>query len=237
MISPLRITILLNLALLGYAGESPAGRWEGSVRIPDHELKLVIDLAQDGGQWIGSAVAPGMDIRGAELGDIRVQGDDVAFTIKRAIGGPSLKGHVTADGTLTGTYEQGGNSAPFELRRTGVAQVEPPRHSTALSAEMQGDWEGEVELMGRRLRVKLNLANQSSGKAAAKLIVIGRKENVIPVDLIIQNDNTLSLESFETGVKVESRLARDAKEMTGELTYGPFETPLALHLAAHKEHS
>jgi len=228
---------VITLALGCYAAESPAGRWEGMVRIPDRDLNIVIDLAQDSaGQWVGSAVLPGTGVRGAALSDIRVNGDEVSFGIKRVLGGPVLKGRVDGD-AFTGNYEQAGNSAPFELRRTGSAQVEMPRKSTAVAAELQGDWVGEMQLMGRRFHVKLNLANQSSGKAAARLIVIGKQENVIPVDLVIQDEDTLTLVSFDDGITVDARLAKGSKEMSGSFTEGPLEAPLSLRMAEHKEHS
>jgi hypothetical protein len=43
--------------------ESHSGRWEGSVKIPEQQLKLVVDLAQDkDGGWIGNPLDPSCDL-------------------------------------------------------------------------------------------------------------------------------------------------------------------------------
>lgn len=49
-------TILFASAALCQAAESAAGRWEGAAQIPGHELKLVVDLSDEGGEgWILTA--------------------------------------------------------------------------------------------------------------------------------------------------------------------------------------
>ena len=47
--------IFFASAALCQAAGSVAGRWEGSAQIPGAELKLVVDLSEEGGKgWVGS---------------------------------------------------------------------------------------------------------------------------------------------------------------------------------------
>lgn len=131
----MRLTlVLLFVSILTCPGNELAiGRWEGSVKIPERELKLIVDLAQDsGGAWIGSIIIPGLDVKGAALGDIAVTGSEVSFAIKSALGaqraGPAKFKARATNATLVGDFMQGGNTAPFTLKKTGPPQVElPPR--------------------------------------------------------------------------------------------------------------
>src|SRR5579859_1538188 len=90
------------------------GQWEGAVQIPGYELRLVIDLAQQGQGWVGSLTVPEFGVKGAPLTGIAVKENDVEFGFK---GGATIKGHLETDGVLRGEYKQGGNSAPFLLKR------------------------------------------------------------------------------------------------------------------------
>jgi len=124
----MRLTLaLLFVSILTCRGNELAiGRWEGSVKIPERELKLIVDLAQDsGGAWIGSIIIPGLDVKGAALGDIAVTGSEVSFAIKNALGaqraGPAKFKARATNATLVGDFMQGGNTAPFTLKKNRSA--------------------------------------------------------------------------------------------------------------------
>src|SRR5258708_31128920 len=102
--------LFLASALVGRGADSPAARWEGTVQIPGRDLKLIVDLAPaDGGTWIGSITIPSLNVKGAMLTDIVMNGADLSFAIKDALGGPSMgpatfKAHLTTKGTLAGDF-------------------------------------------------------------------------------------------------------------------------------------
>ena len=58
-----------------------SGRWEGTARIPDSELNVIVDLAEENGAWVGSIIIPGLDVKGAPLTDIAVRQPDVSFAV------------------------------------------------------------------------------------------------------------------------------------------------------------
>jgi hypothetical protein len=45
----LTLIFIFSSALLCQAQETATGRWEGSIKIPERELKLIVDLAQESG--------------------------------------------------------------------------------------------------------------------------------------------------------------------------------------------
>ncbi len=55
------IAILIVAAALPCRAEDAiSGRWEGTARIPDDELTVIVDLAQENGAWVGSIIIPGL---------------------------------------------------------------------------------------------------------------------------------------------------------------------------------
>ncbi|MFI5184457.1 MAG: hypothetical protein ACHQNV_08665 [Vicinamibacteria bacterium] len=216
------------------AGALLSGRWEGAAQIPGREVRLIIDLAQDDrDRWIGSAILPGFGVKGAALKDVVVGDASVAFAITGALGVPTLKGLLAPDGTLSGDFQQGGNTARFVLRRVGPPQVEPPRTSTRVRADFEGPWQGETALMGNPIRARLTLANRPGGAASAEFMIVGRKEHNLAVDLVTQEGDLLTVEAHEGGATFifEGRLHAGANEVKGALLEGPIEAPLILSRA------
>jgi hypothetical protein len=230
-------TLLFASALLCDAGEIAAGRWEGSIQIPGRELKVFVDLAQDkAGTWIGSVILPGLDVKGAALADIVVKDSEAAFAIKSALSGAQIgqakfQARLNAKGALAGDFLQAGNTAPFVLEKTGPPQVELPPQSTAVGKELEGEWIGEYELLGYPRHVTIRLTNHGGGPATVEFVVVGKKTNNLPVDLVTQQDDFLRIESLDTGINYEGRFRKDAGEITGTFEQGPVEIPLVLHRA------
>jgi hypothetical protein len=227
-------TILLASAALCQAAESAAGRWEGVAQIPGNELRLIVDLSEDGGKgWTGSIIVPGFAIKGAELVDQHARGGDLDFVIKGALGNEragraELKGHLTADGHLAGDFKQGGNSAPFVLTKTGPAQVDLPIRSTAVAKELEGEWKGDYEMMGYARHATMKFANRGADGAGLEFTIVGKKVNNVPVSLVTQEGDFVTVKSDEFGITFEGRFSKAAGEIKGTLSQGPMEAPLVL---------
>lgn len=227
-------TILLAGAALCQAVESAAGRWEGSAQIPGHELRLIVDLSDAGGKgWTGSIIIPGFDVKGAPLIDLHVRGGDLDSAIKGALGNErsgraELKAHLTADGHLSGEFKQGGNTAPFVLAKTGPPQVDLPARSTAVAKEVEGEWKGDYEMMGYARHATLKFSNRGAEGAALDFVIVGKKVNNVPVSLVTQDGDFITVKSEEFGITFEGRFSKEAGEIKGTLSQGPLEAPLLL---------
>jgi hypothetical protein len=219
------ITLLIVAAALPFRAEDAiSGRWEGTARIPDDELNVIVDLAQQNGAWVGSIIIPGLGLKGAPLTEIKVQPLDVNFAVKGALG-IELNLHLVSNNKLAGNFEQAGNRAPATLQKTGPPQVEYPPRNTPVAKELEGEWKGDYEMLGYTRHVSIKFANHPDG-ATADFVVVGRKHNVLPVDLVTQEGDLVTVDSHEMGFSFEGRL-RDGK-LTGAIRQAAMETPLVL---------
>jgi hypothetical protein len=218
------VILIIAAALPSRAEDAISGRWEGSAHIPGDELNIIADLTQENGGWVGSIIIPGLGLKGVPLTDIRVQPADVNFAVKGALG-IQLKLRIDANNKLAGNFEQGGNRAPASLQKTGPPQVEYPPRNTPVAKELEGEWKGDYELLGYTRHVSIKFANHPDG-ATADFVIVGRKQNVLPVDLVTQEGDLVTVDSNEMGFTFDGRL-RDGK-LTGAIHQGAIETPLVL---------
>lgn len=213
------------------------GRWEGEVLVPGAPLPLVVDLSRAGGSgWTGSVIMPGLGIKGAALSEIKVGYTDVTATLSGALrtGGampPHITLHLTDSGDMKGEFQQGGNSAPLMLRRTGDAQVDLGPKSTVVANELEGAWNGRFDFDGYPRDVTLTLSNHPKSTATAELVIVGKRTTQVPVDLVVQDAQFLKIESGQSGIAFEGRWSAQAGEIQGSIQMGPFEVPLVLRHA------
>jgi hypothetical protein len=215
---------IFALALSCRAEDIISGRWEGTAQIPDDELNVVVDLAQENGAWVGSIIIPGLGLKGAPLMDIKAQPRDINFAVKGALG-IQLKLRLEANNKMTGNLEQAGNRARVTLQKTGPPQVEYAPRNTPVAKELEGEWKGDYEMLGYTRHVSIKFANHRDG-ATADFVIVGRKHNVLPVDLVTQEFDLVTVDSHEAGFSFEGRL-RDGK-LIGAIRQAPIETPLVL---------
>ena len=220
-------------AAMAHAQESVAGHWEGRVEIPGRNLRLIVDLQENEG-WKGSVTIPGLNVKGAQLSDVLLGDSELRFAVKGALTGSGLEPprfamRFAATGKLAGEFSQAGNTAPVQLEKTGPPQVEVPRRSTAIAPNLEGEWNGEYELFGYARKVTIKLTNRGGSGAAAEFVIVGKKVNSLPVDLVTQEGNLLTVDSRETGFSYEGRLVNG--ELRGALTQSSVALPLVLKRA------
>jgi hypothetical protein len=218
------VILIFAAALPCRADDAISGRWEGSAHIPDDELNVIVDLTQENGAWIGSIIIPGLGLKGVPLADIKAQPPDVNFAVKGALG-IQLKLRLDANKKLAGNFEQAGNRAPASLQKTGPPQVEYPPRNTPVAKELEGEWKGDYEMLGYTRHVSIKFANHPDG-ATAEFVIVGRKHNVLPVDLVTQEGEMVTVDSHEMGFSFEGRLKNG--KLTGAIRQGAMETPLVL---------
>lgn len=232
------ITLLAGIPALAGAAPEPEGRWEGVAHIPGRELRLIVDLKEASeGEWTGSIVLPGLGVKGAALSGITVRGADVAFDIAHALGSPtqappSFRAHLYSADAMTGRMRQGGHEAAFTLAKTGPPQVDAPRRSTPVSSALEGQWTGEFELGGYPRHVTITIENHGDAGATAQFAIVGKQDNRLPVELVVQDGTFVRIESPATQINFEGRLVEPDRELRGVLELGPTELPLGLRRTA-----
>jgi hypothetical protein len=229
--------VLVSVSALS-AAAAPEGRWAGYARLPGRELPVVVDLAPDpSGVLAGSLTIPGFDVKGAALGNVKVEGSVASFEAANVLsppaggGGVAFKGRIDGD-AMVGEMRQGGNTAPFRLERTGPAQVDPAARSTPVANTTQGRWVGQFELGGYPRHVTLDIANEGSAAPRVDFVVVGKQTSKLPIDLVSEEEGILRIESRPYGITLEARVASDRIE--GTLEVGPTEIPILLRRPAEK---
>jgi hypothetical protein len=225
--------LIASMATLSSGAADPAGRWTGTIRIPGRDVPLVVDLAKDAsGAWSGSMILPGFGVKGASLGNVKVAGNDVAFDAGETLGVAPNNATFTArldeSAGMTGQFRQGGNTAPFTLKRTGVAQVDAARRSTAVGRDTEGRWVGEYEMNGYPRHVTVDIANHAGAPASVDFVVVGKATTRVPVDFIAEEEGILRIESSPYRMAFEGRVQASGGRITGTIDNGLAEVPLIL---------
>ncbi len=174
---------------------------------------------------------PDLHLQGAALDPISINGGQVNFSLKTALadkdtGPATFRGRLSADGKLSGEFAQAGLATTVALTKTGPAQVDRPPHSTSVTKECEGTWKGTYEALGYSRSVTLKLENHGADGATADWLIVGKRENRLPVDLVVQSGSFLTVESHETGLTFEGRLNNN--ELQGTITQGPYESSITL---------
>ena len=203
------------------------------MEIPGRQITLVIDVRPDGaGHWIGSAIVPGFDVKGAPLTKLSVTGSSIQFTIQDVLGEPTVTAEIR-NGVMKGNFSAAGNSAPFALRQVGPTQVDLPLRNTMVQPELEGEWHANAAYMGSSLDVKLSLRNGTDG-ASATFSVTKSKESSFPVNLVRQEGSSLMLEIGGGQLGLEAEFDRNSDEIRGTVRIGGVESPIVFRRGGAK---
>jgi hypothetical protein len=208
-----------------YAAATAAGHWEGKIQIPDHELSIAVDLAQTpSGAWIGSLSIAGSSTEDVPLLKIIVSGAGVQFTASLP-GEASFAGVLSSDATtLAGKVSNAEGAVPFQLARTGEANVKVPPPSSPSSRDFEGKWEGALEVGGQLKLIRLMMSSAPDGTATAVLVSVANNVE-IPVTTVTIQGKTLALEARAVGGVFRGALGPEG-EITGEWTEKTVRAPL-----------
>jgi hypothetical protein len=211
----------------GWAQAVPPGHWQGSIDVPDHALVIEVDLTKNPkDEWSGTINIPEQQIKQFPLSDIAIKEDSVRFAAKGIPGDPKFDGRLAPSGTaISGEITQAGNQYTFLIRRTGDAVI-PPR-SPAVSKEMEGSWEGVLEV--DRKTLKLSMANQEDGTVNGTLTGADQTQNEIPITTITQRGSKLTFAVKTIHATYEGSLVDGA--LVGEWLQGGGTFPLTFRRA------
>src|ERR1700730_14802219 len=97
---PLAALLLLPApSVLAQTDVDPSGHWEGTVHMPEKEMKIEIDLAKNSkGNLAGTFGQPAQSVKGLPLPTVAVEGRSVRFVVKGDAEPSTFKGVLSADG-------------------------------------------------------------------------------------------------------------------------------------------
>ncbi len=155
------------------------------------ELKVEIDLARDSrGVFAGTFGEPAQGVKGLPLSSVTVEASAVRFVVK---GGPepaTFDGALSADGTsIAGTVTQNGFTIPMNLSRTGDARIARVPKSAPIAKELEGTWNGTLDVNGVPMRLVVKMANQPDGTASGTVISQDGSGVEIAIGIVQQASN------------------------------------------------
>jgi CubicO group peptidase (beta-lactamase class C family) len=100
---------------------SPAGHWEGAIKLPSGDLKISVDFTADtAGKFSATITIPQQGAKDLPLSDVAFNNGEVSFALAGVPGDPKFRGKLSADGQkIDGTFSQGGANLPCTLERQG----------------------------------------------------------------------------------------------------------------------
>jgi len=211
----------------GQSKSAPAGHWEGVIGLPNKQLQVTMDLAQnDRGEWTGSLGLPDLDIRDFALSKIVVKPDSVVIDTSEMLS--EFSGDLSSDGTtMKGEWACALLRAvpvPMQLKRAGDAVLRPQPQSTPISKEFEGIWEGAVKfgetwesddpLAGSTVRFRVSLARGRNGMGSGVLTRLGEPKVNVLLSWVEQKGASLRFEARSAGTSYVGELAGD--ELRGE---------------------
>lgn len=99
--------------------EKLEGKWEGSIKVPNQPLGIMIQFAKDS----GTISIPVQGLQNYPLKTIKLTGDKLFFDMNIQGQMITFDGKVDQD-KIAGTFKQNGQSFPFELTKGSKEQVE-----------------------------------------------------------------------------------------------------------------
>jgi hypothetical protein len=235
-----RRTLLLGVLFLtpgslaqAQGAPDPSGHWEGTLRVPQMELRVEIDLARNSqGMFAGTFGQPAQGIKGLPLSSVAVEASTVRFVVK---GGPdaaaTFDGALSPNGTsISGTVTQSGFTIPMNLSRTGDARITPAPRSAPIAKELEGTWRGTLDVNGVPMRLVVKMANQADGTASGTVVSQDGSGVEIAIGIVQQTSN-VTIDVPSVGAAYVAILNAAGTELAGTWTQGPAAFPLTLRVA------
>jgi hypothetical protein len=196
----------------------PSGHWEGTVSAPSGEVRIEVDLARSAaGDLAGTISQPAQKVKGLPLASVTVDGSAITFEIMARSGGGTFMGDLLGDGkSMSGSFVAQAGTVPFSLTRTGDARIEAPPKSAAIGKEMEGIWNGTLDVEGKQSRIVLKMSNQPDGTSTGSLASLD-EEIEVPV-AITQKAASLTLDVKAIGSSYSGVLDQARTELVGTYT-------------------
>jgi hypothetical protein len=197
--------ILLFVSAVNAGAQTLAGDWQGTLSAGPVELKVILHLTADGqGGFKASMDSPDQGAKDIQVSSVRFADSTLTFQVP-AIGGSYTGKADAALKTITGSWSQGGMSAPLTFTRFVAAAAKPrvPKPS-----DIDGDWNGTLALPAASLRIVVHIATFEDGMTAT-------------LDSPDQNAFGLPAASItRTGTKVQFVMKQIGGEYSGTLDAG-----------------
>jgi hypothetical protein len=199
---------------------------------PDMEVKVEIDLTKKStGEFAGTFGQPAQQVKGIPLSTIAVEGRSVRFVVKGGPEAATFRGTLSPDGkSISGNAAQGGYSVPFALTRSGDARIAAAPKNAPIGKELEGTWNGTLDVNGVQMRLIMKMANQPDGTAVGTVASPDGSGVEIPIAMT-QNAAKVTVDVPSVGASFAGVLNAPGTEMAGTWTQQGSAMPVTFRLA------
>jgi hypothetical protein len=217
---------------LSQSGADPTGHWEGSVQMPENELKIEFDVVRNSkGQLSGTFGQPAQGVKGFPLSVVTLEDRKIHMVLKAGEQPSTFDGTLLADGkSISGNVFMAEHTIPFSVTRTGDARVVAVPKSGPIGKELEGTWNGTIETGGKSMRLILKMANRPDGTAAGTVVSPDGSGIEIPIG-IVQKAADLTIEAPSIGATYSGVLNTGGNELEGKWSQGSMVLPLTFRRA------
>lgn len=134
----------------------------------------------------------------------------------------NLDGRAQATALQSGTDHSLAMASPTLASPFFIA----PQTASPESASIAGDWNGELNAQGTKLRLVLHIKKNPDGTFAATLDSLDQNANGIPISSVGQTGNDVKLELGGLAAGYQGKLNAAGTEITGEWKQGGNTLPL-----------
>ena len=163
--------------------------------------------------------------------DCAVEGRAVRFVLKGGPEAATFQGMLSADGkSIAGEAVQGGHSVPFTLPRSGDAKIAAVPKNAPIGKDLEGTWNGTLDVNGAQMRLILKMANQPDGTASGTIISPDGSGVAIPIAMT-QKVSDVTVDVPSVGASFVGVLNEARTELAGTWTQQGSALPLTFRLA------
>ena len=209
--------------------EDPSGVWSGTMEAMGQALEITVVLqATAGGGWTGLIDIPAQNTVGYPLTEISVVDGSVSFAMAGVAGSPVFVGAWDVEEqTIAGNLQQGGQSFPFRMARTGDApETTVETVSPENAAKVAGTWSGTLSAGAQTLRIVFHVAAAEAGALTATMDSPDQGQTGLPVNRVSFDGSVLRLELDYVGAAFEGTLTADGSAFDGNWSQGGGSAPL-----------
>jgi uncharacterized protein len=115
----------------------------------------------------------------------------------------------------------------FALAQGAAAQTQTPK-AVAAGQNLEGTWEGALDIGAMKLRLALKVTKAADGALAAKVDSLDQGANDLAVDVISLKDGAVHFEMKQLSAVFDGALNKEGSEIAGQFKQGGASFPLTL---------
>jgi hypothetical protein len=204
--------------------KSIVGDWQGTLRPPGAELRLVLHITESGdGSLKATLDSVDQGANGIPVASVTLKNSKLTLNVEAIHG--TYEGTVNPDATeITGTWTQG-QSFPLDFRR-GTTPMKTEQ-KPAKPSDIDGAWTGTLDTGAQKLRVVFHITNTEGGLTAT-MDSPDQNANGIPVTTVTRTGSSLKLELKGIGGVFEGKISSDLATIEGSWSQAGGTLPLTL---------